>query len=292
MAQCPAESLRRPRCETAKSKSSISSRLQTGWSIHDTCWVIASSGRPTATLPGKRDITEVTAAAVRYQRRFRRRSLQRSDGHATRCARHLLRAGRLSPGVRRRQRGMPQNIALLPDGTLLYTLPDRLCGKDLYEPQKGLKFGDSTTMENNPVFAGVSGDDQLVVAEGRVLAVSNNGSVRVLSLDDGHESNNALGTGENNAANVWLRLVGPRLYVISQRSAGCNLISRRRTGSAARTAGCRQTCGMVLPSGNRHVVLLDQPFPLNGQPPDAGRKPLHISGCSRTRATVLARPGR
>src|SRR5204862_7673106 len=33
----------------------------------------------------------------------------------------------------------PINLALSPDGTLVYTLQDRVCGQDLYEPGRALK---------------------------------------------------------------------------------------------------------------------------------------------------------
>jgi hypothetical protein len=143
---------------------------------------------------------------------------------------------------------------------LLYTLPDRLCGKDLYEPDKGLKFGDSASSENNPVFAGISGAEQLVVADGRVLSVSDSGQfVRVLSLDDGRETSNPLSTGANNVTSVSLRLVGPRLYVISQRAVcGYNLDHPEDSWPPLREARLTPNVRDAF-IGKRHLVLLDQP---------------------------------
>ena len=146
-------------------------------------------------------------------------------------------------------------MALSPDGTLLYTMPDRLCGVDLYEP-KGLKFGDKANPEAAQVFNGAAGPDQLVVADGRVLALSDNGqNVRVLSPDKGNEmSPSPLPTGATQG-NVSLRTVGPRVYVISPHSiCGYNLDHPDESSDF--------TPATPLPTirdafiGKRHLVLL------------------------------------
>ncbi len=115
---------------------------------------------------------------------------------------------------------VPVNMTLAPDGTLLYTMPDHLCGVDLYEPTKEPKFGRDHANGDGPMaFAGAIGPDQLVAADGRVLALSDGGQyVRVLSADNGNQLGQALQTGSINW-NVSLRVVGPRLYVINSHAA-------------------------------------------------------------------------
>lgn len=163
---------------------------------------------------------------------------------------------------------VPQNMALSPDGTLLYTLPDRLCGKDLYDPRKEMKFGSRPMSEGSAMFAGATRPDQLLVAEGRVLAVADNGQfVRVLSSDDGTEINRPLNTGATNW-NVWCQVVGPRLYAFNAKTVLSYSLDRpdeNWSGSQdLRTPTIRDAF-----IGKRHIVLLDQPTPQGVEPPQA-----------------------
>ncbi|MDB5303459.1 MAG: bamB 4 [Phycisphaerales bacterium] len=127
------------------------------------------------------------------------------------------------------QNGMaPVNLALAADGTLVYTMPDRLCLKDLYKP-----WGDSPEKEvlanpGLPPFGGATQPDQLLISEGRILALADNGSekyVRVHSLETGQpvplryrspqgdqDVDRILSTGKS--WGVSLRVVGPHLYVV------------------------------------------------------------------------------
>src|SRR5205823_5296209 len=72
---------------------------------------------------------------------------------------------------------VPVNLALAADGTLVYTKPDRLCLKDLYKP-----WGDDEKVIQGPpnvaLYAGASQPGQLVIAEGRILAVAESGGVQ------------------------------------------------------------------------------------------------------------------
>jgi outer membrane protein assembly factor BamB len=158
------------------------------------------------------------------------------------------------------------NAALAPDGTLVYTLPDRVCGRDLYEPGKPLKFGDSpTTTEGTRLFEGANGPDQLVIAEGRIFAAADQGQfIRVLSLDNGVENPNPRGTGANNWQ-VWMRVVGPRLYVFNPLTVTSYSLDRDESWSgyldSLRTPNVRDAF-----IGKRHVVLLDQPTVPGAEP--------------------------
>ena len=151
----------------------------------------------------------------------------------------------------------PVNMALAPDGTLLFTLPDRLCAVDLYEPRRDeLKFGDK--IDSPMAFAGANGPDQLVTADGRVLAVADNGQfVRVLSIDSGKEVAQPLSTGASNW-NVSLRVVGPRLYVINQHAAmGYSLDHPEESWSGPVDPKAPMVRDAFI--GKRHLVLLGQP---------------------------------
>jgi hypothetical protein len=117
----------------------------------------------------------------------------------------------------------PMNMALSPDGTLLYSLPDRICGKDLFESGTNLRFGKDPL--NNPEsrpFENAVGPDQLIVSQGQILAVGDQGQyVHVVSLDTGKESRPPLSTNAPPPPNQWrvgLRTVGPRLYVVTRKS--------------------------------------------------------------------------
>ena len=83
------------------------------------------------------------------------------------------------------------NLALASDGTLVWVMPDRVAGKDLFEPGDVLRFGDAplaAITPNNPTppFLSAGGNDQFAIADGRILAVADSGAnVWVMSLDQG-----------------------------------------------------------------------------------------------------------
>lgn len=142
---------------------------------------------------------------------------------------------------------VPVNMALAIDGTLVYTLPDRICLKDLYKP-----WPDPTDRENSdngngpPPFVGATQPDQLQISEGRILALADSGGGKFINLysletgyslklpfkmdddplpdnknlheiekaPDGRELiNRRLYAGKD--WNIQIRLIGPHLYVAS-----------------------------------------------------------------------------
>jgi hypothetical protein len=129
----------------------------------------------------------------------------------------------------------PQNVALSPDGTLVYTLPDRICLKDLYKPwdQKGIE---KAVPQGQPAtFLGMTEPDQLVISEGRILALTDSGNatgpgekfVRLYSLETGEpillnfaagQVEKALSIGSK-SSDVSLRVIGPRMYVMAPDAA-------------------------------------------------------------------------
>jgi hypothetical protein len=144
----------------------------------------------------------------------------------------------------------PVNMALSPDGMLVWTLPDRLCGKDLYEPETHkltFEYPSPQRDANNPngatggtLYAGCTRPGQLMIRGKQIIALQEQGRfVTLHSLEDGsilrHRSGNEttdtkLNTqlppsssgspvpGGSNEVTMVLRLVGPHLYIMSSRS--------------------------------------------------------------------------
>jgi outer membrane protein assembly factor BamB len=123
---------------------------------------------------------------------------------------------------------VPINFVLAEDGSLVYLMPDRICCKDLFDPDPKLRFDRPVSHNNLPnangpsdTFAGATAADQLLISEGRVLVLSDNGSfVRVYTLADGKpyiggpSSEGLLNTEVTDSPwNVHLRIVGSRLYM-------------------------------------------------------------------------------
>ena len=65
------------------------------------------------------------------------------------------------------------NLALSNDGRLVYTIPNQLACKDLFEPGDKTTFVVTSRREQPPAkFAGMENPDQLLISEGRILALS------------------------------------------------------------------------------------------------------------------------
>jgi outer membrane protein assembly factor BamB len=124
------------------------------------------------------------------------------------------------------------NVALAADGTLVYTLPDRLCILDLYDANSGPqgmdpKFSSPATIETASLFAGAAQPDQLIVRSGRAFAVTDQGKfVRIYSLDtakpwefqspvENSGTDEPLSTDARGSPNVTLHISGDYLYVQS-----------------------------------------------------------------------------
>ena len=204
----------------------------------------------------------------------------------------------------RQSTSFPVNLALSAEGTLVYTLPDRLCLKDLYkgwdEDEKVIVSGPpgGTTP---PIYAGATQPGQLVIAEGRILAVAdsinsmpgmqaNDKYVRVHSLETGQplalrytadgskrEVDQILTSGSKDW-NVTIRTVGAKLYVISPKTVfGYNLDKPAESwrgsldlfdGNFTDDRNFRDTF-----VGTKHLVLLDQPTEVANAPAAAANNP-------------------
>lgn len=96
---------------------------------------------------------------------------------------------------------VPVNLALAANGMLVWTQPDRLCGKDLFEPAQQLDYeiiaGENQDIarvraaiqvdgQMNAIYSGATQSDQLVISHGRVLAIAHKGKfVQFHSLESG-----------------------------------------------------------------------------------------------------------
>ena len=95
------------------------------------------------------------------------------------------------------------NLALASDGKLIYLLIDRVECKDLFEPGDRLAYSVQVRRsDGNGAFIGAIQPDQLLLSNGRIIAVSDEGRfMRVYSLDDGrmlHSPGAAVAEGIDN----------------------------------------------------------------------------------------------
>ncbi len=121
---------------------------------------------------------------------------------------------------------VPLNLSLAADGTLVFLMPDRLCGKDLFEPGglDKLSYEIGNRRDGSMPFQASTGPEHLQIAGERIIVVGDNGaSVRMHSLQTGEllkfnqsdavlHLESAAGSGR-----IMLRSAGPRLYVATQR---------------------------------------------------------------------------
>jgi outer membrane protein assembly factor BamB/outer membrane protein assembly factor BamD (BamD/ComL family) len=123
------------------------------------------------------------------------------------------------------------NLALATDGKLVYLLTDRVECKDLFEPGDRMAYSVSVhRSDGNGAFMGAIQPDQLVLSNGRIIAVSDDGRfMRVYSLENGKVLNPGA-TGADGVDNsvglqtkapdwtVSLYAVGSRIYAVAPRS--------------------------------------------------------------------------
>jgi len=198
----------------------------------------------------------------------------------------------------------PVNLALAADGTLVYTLPDRICIQDLYDANatpQGMepKLSSQAALDTAQMFVGAAGADQLIVRRGRVFAVSDQGrEVRIYSLDtakpwhyfvpDGEAQRAAiLPTCSNGSPNVTLRISGDYLYVLSSQDLVAYQIDRPwlTWNTPVPATGTRDFAQMLL--GRDYLILTDLRHPPLTASNRAGSR---LTLCGYSRARLKDRP--
>ena len=199
------------------------------------------------------------------------------------------------------QSGMfPINIALAPDSTLVYTLPDRLCLKDLYKPWPDASDKEVTSNPSVRLFEIAKAPDQLLISEGRVLVLADDGTVkhvRVHSLETGQpvllryrspqgdqDIDRILDAGKSDQAS--LRVVGSHLYITHPSGVISYNLDRPDESWSSHEEG-PQSKRVVRETflSQKFLVLLSEPTPADndlppvplvgpaGQPPAPGQNP-------------------
>jgi hypothetical protein len=184
---------------------------------------------------------------------------------------------------------VPINLALASDGTLVWVMPDRVCGKDLFEPSDRLTF-DTSSGENSAamIFAGANGPEHLQIADGRIFVQSDNGIyVRVYSLQTGQPlrvDNNDMRLSTGAQAGTWSALVRPsgrKLYVCGKRELASydmeNTVFTQSTQLASLTS--IRPRDVFVTRG--HVVILSEPAGPGMRPRRGGITTLQLQAVSR-----------
>jgi hypothetical protein len=204
---------------------------------------------------------------------------------------------------------VPMNLALSADGTLVYTLPNALVLKDLYKAWNDP--GSEKTIPGpvqQPPYTGATRPDQLVIAEGRILALADGGPqigvipdkyVRLHSLETGlalplryktgkgDEEIDRVLTTANKGWDVGLRVIGSHLYVVGSRAVvSYNLDRPAESWNTANTLPNAAIRDAFI--GHNFVAVLEQPDAIAAagapapqpqagvvpvQPPDPGQQP-------------------
>jgi hypothetical protein len=173
------------------------------------------------------------------------------------------------------------NVALAADGTLVYTQPDRLVLKDLYKPWDAPPKDVPAPTPGQPPYLNATGPDQLVIAEGRILALAEAGNnnaglnkkyVRVHSLEtgqpltlrvpDGKQMVDVQLVAETESWDVSLRVTGPRLYIVNPQTVLCYNLDRPKEfwkGWVDETDAENFPNVREVLFGQNHVVVISQP---------------------------------
>lgn len=166
----------------------------------------------------------------------------------------------------------PINVDLSPDGKVVYLTQEQLCGKDLFEPGDKLSFAVPGTRRDNgrPAYEGALLPDHLVIAQGRILVVAENGEyIHMDSLEtgqllrytnaEGQELESRLST-DAHEWRVALQTAGPYVYAIGQRATliAYNMDRPDETWNRfSERDGSWQTRDAII--GKNHVLALDEP---------------------------------
>jgi hypothetical protein len=165
----------------------------------------------------------------------------------------------------------PINIDLSPDGKIVYLTQDQLCAKDLFEPGDKLTFAQPGARRDNGgrAYEGAMLPDQLLIAQGRILVVAENGEfLHIDSLENGQMLRYTNSDGQDmdmrlaTEARDWrvvLQSAGAYVYVVGQRATlvAYNIDRPEESwkGFSVRD-GTWQTRDAII--GKNHVLVLDE----------------------------------
>ena len=170
-----------------------------------------------------------------------------------------------------RDNQFPINLELSPEGKLVYLTQDQLCAKDLFEPGDKLSFAIPGVRRDNgqPAYAGAVLPDHLLIEQGRILVVAENGEfIHLFSLDNGQRLKFAGPDGQQmegrfpTEAKDWrvvLQAAGSRVYAIGQRATlvAYNLDRLGDSWNRFTERDAWQTRDAII--GKNHVLVLDEP---------------------------------
>jgi len=183
----------------------------------------------------------------------------------------------------------PINIALSPDGLLVWLMPDRICAKDLYEPGDEAKFGETPVQPADPnvqttgLYVGNTASDGLLIAGGRIITLRNGGRfLSIHSCETGAIIGKPLSTNPGPAGRpkVSLRIEGNFLYAVSSK----NIIAYNLDVPADINWGSVQSLDQVRETlfGSDYLILADEVGPAR-RPADAQGIVYRLYAFSRTR---------
>lgn len=167
-----------------------------------------------------------------------------------------------------------QNLALSDDGKLVFTLPNRLTCRDLFDQSDRTLF--DFPVANNAPFAGQDGPDQLLITNDMIAAVTDGGmAVRLYSLFTGRpmlSANRQTGVSEPAIAFVphgrpsIVHLTEAAPYLYAHTTSSIRALNLQQTDPAERRLPATVMNISTLIPGARHLVAIE-PAPRVGNPP-------------------------
>ncbi len=187
-----------------------------------------------------------------------------TDGSPLQLAAFDNATGQVVFRVARGSSGLVQNFDLAGDGRLVFTFPDRLCAKDLFEPGEGLAF--ETRIPQRAPFAEMTEPLQLQTTADRVLAITDAGTLlRAFSLQTGKvmpiptrdgPPADAVATQAHSATTMML-IDDPYAYLISDASLA--VYNLERVESPQRRLPSDATQLTYIAVGKEHLLTFDRP---------------------------------
>lgn len=167
----------------------------------------------------------------------------------------------------------PVNLALSPDGKLIWLLPEELVGKDLFDPSDRPTFRRQLrTPDGGPAFGtDLRQPNQMAITDEQILALSDNGQyVRVFSLETGEPVTTAsrelksridrrLRTDSNDWNNIQLHVSNGRLYVMGNTTLRAHDLERNEASWNRYKDDDGRWFARDLAATATHLILIEEP---------------------------------